>query len=186
MEILEDNEENDNEDFNVEEYEKNNLLNKLNNSNNNFNNTTEGKQIFKIEKGLEKLCRIFFRNLEIKNRENKVQLNKEINHESKKLNINLKKEKSEPNICSKKKTLSALFSSTSQNWIYMDKKNYKKEDDNYNNEFNDKKNKKKQRKKHSLLLNIHKAFSEEKIRDQIQIGRRSVYKFKLSIFIFPK
>ena len=174
MEIHEDNEENDNEDFNVEEYEKNNLLNKLNNSNNNLIGTTEGKQIFKIEKGLEKLCRIFFRNLEIKNRENKVQLNKEINYESKKLNINLKKEKSEPNICSKKKTLSALFSSTSQNWIYMDKKNYKKEDDNYNNEFNDKKNKKKQRKKHSLLLNIHKAFSEEKIRDQIQIGRRSV------------
>ena len=174
MEILEDNEENDNEDFNIEEYEKNNLLNKLNNSNNNLMNSTKGKQIFKIEKGLEKLCRIFFRNLEIKNRENKAELNKEINYESKKLNLNLKKEKSEPNICFKKKTLSGLFSSTSQNWIYIDKKNYKKEDDNYNIELKDKKNKKKQRKKHSLLLNIHKAFSEEKVRDQIQIGRRSV------------
>ena len=66
-----------------------------------------------------------------------------------------------------------MFSSTIQNWNYFDKKNYKKEDEN-DNEIVNIKNKKKQKKKHSLLLNIHKAFSEEKIRDQIQIERRSV------------
>ena len=161
IEILEDGEENDNEDFNIEEYEKNNS-NIL--PNEERNNSTKGKQIFKIEKGLEKLCRIFFRNLEIKNKQNK----------EKKFvcnNLNLKKEKSEPNINNKTKKISGLFSSTIQNWNF-DKKNYKKEDN--ENEIINIKNKKKQRKKHSLLLNIHKAFSEEKIRDQIQMQRRSV------------
>ena len=156
MEILEEYEENDNEDFNIDEYEK--------------NNSTKFKQIFKIEKGLEKLCRIFFRNLEKKNKENKIK-NKEIKYICN--NLNLKKEKSEPNFNFKTKKTSGLFSSTIQNWNYFDKKNYKKEDEN-DNEIVNIKNKKKQKKKHSLLLNIHKAFSEEKIRDQIQIERRSV------------
>ena len=89
----------------------------------------------------------------------------------------LKKDKSEKNIKNKIKKISGIFSSTIQNWNFIDKKNYKKEDDNDNNnerEIIDIKGKKKKRKKHSLLLNIHKAFSEEKIREQIQTERRSV------------
>ena len=165
MEILDEIEDNDNEDFNIEEYEKNNNV---------IKEEKPRKNIFKIEKGLEKLCRIFFRNLEIKNKKNN-------------LNLNLKKEKSEPNINFKRKKISKLFSSTIQNWNFIDKKNYQKEDENdinnINNNINNnvpfsnnnnKLNKKRKRKKHSLLLNIHKAFSEEKIRDQINTERRSV------------
>ena len=174
MELLEEGEFNENEDFNVEEYEKNNSLLNLTSEENN-NNSTKGKQIeikpkknmFKIEEGLEKLCRIFFRNLELKN--------KQSNKEELKIdkNINLKKEKSDSNINFKIKNISGLFSSTIQNWNCIDKKNYKKENDN-ENEIKIIKNKKRKRKKHSLLLNIHKAFSEEKIRDQLQMERRSV------------
>ena len=167
MEILDEIEDNDNEDFNIEEYEKNNNV---------IKEEKPKKNIFKIEKGLEKLCRIFFRNLEIKNKKNNLNLN-----------LNLKKEKSEPNINFKRKKISKLFSSTIQNWNFIDKKNYQKEDENdinnninninnnvpFNNN-NNKINKKRKRKKHSLLLNIHKAFSEEKIRDQINTERRSV------------
>ena len=162
MEILEEIEDNDNEDFNIEEYEKKNKI---------LEENKPRKNIFKIEKGLEKLCRIFFRNLEMKN---KKMINKELNC-AKNLNLNLKKEKSEPNINLKTKKISGMFSSTIQNWNCIDKKNYKKEDENDNNvPFNNKINKKRKRKKHSLLLNIHKAFSEEKIREQIQTERRSV------------
>ena len=184
MELLEEGEFNENEDFNVEEYEKNNsLLNLTSEENININinnNSTKGKQIineikpkknmFKIEEGLEKLCRIFFRNLELKNKQNK-QSNKEELKINK--NLNLKKEKSDSNINFKIKNISGLFSSTIQNWNFIDKKNYKKENDNMN-EIKIIKNKKKKRKKHSLLLNIHKAFSEEKIRDQLQMERRTV------------
>ena len=160
IEILDEVDVNDNEDFNIEEYEKNNNVIE--------EESKPRKNIFKIEKGLEKLCRIFFRNLEIKN---------------KKMNLNLKKEKSEPNMNFKRKKISKLFSSTIQNWNIIDKKNYKKEDENdiNNNDNNNnvpvnnnKLNKKRKRKKHSLLLNIHKAFSEEKIREQLNTERRSV------------
>ena len=78
IEIIEDGEDNDNEDFNVEEYEKNNIINNSNFNNlineeniNNINNSTKGKHIFKIQKRLQKLCRIFFRNLEIKKKKKK-------------------------------------------------------------------------------------------------------------------
>ena len=167
MEILEEIDDNDNEDFNIEEYEKNNKLN------NSLNLILEErpKKIFKIEKGLEKLCRIFFRNLEIKN---KKIIKNELNCANCVKNLNLKKEKSEPNINFKTKKISGLFSSTIQNWNCIDKKNYKKEDENDNDIPINKINKKRKRKKHSLLLNIHKAFSEEKIREQIQTERRSV------------
>ena len=167
MEILEEIDDNDNEDFNIEEYEKNNKLN------NSLNLILEErpKKIFKIEKGLEKLCRIFFRNLEIKN---KKIIKNELNCVNCVKNLNLKKEKSEPNINFKTKNISGLFSSTIQNWNCIDKKNYKKEDENDNDIPINKINKKRKRKKHSLLLNIHKAFSEEKIREQIQTERRSV------------
>ena len=182
MEILEEGEDNENMDFNLEEYEKNNNSNPLINSINiinediliNENNQNKPKKnIFKIEKGLEKLCRIFFRNLEIKNKQCNNN-NIEIKYMKE---LILKKDKSEPNIKNKIKKISGIFSSTIQNWNFIDKKNYKKEDDNDNNnerEIIDIKGKKKKRKKHSLLLNIHKAFSEEKIREQIQTERRSV------------
>ena len=177
MELLEEGEFNENEDFNVEEYEKNNSLLNLTLEDNNNNNSTKGKQIineikpkknmFKIEEGLEKLCRIFFRNLELKNEQS---TKEELKIDK---NINLKKEKSDSNINFKIKNISGLFSSTIQNWNCIDKKNYKKENDN-ENEIKIIKNKKRKRKKHSLLLNIHKAFSEEKIREQLQMERRSV------------
>ena len=211
MEILDEIEDNDNEDFNIEEYEKNNInssinSNKFNNSINNLNliieenpnsknnNSTEGKEIsfnkaelnhnlllksstpqkpkkiFKIEEGLEKLCRIFFRNLELKQKQDNKKGNmNNINY----LNLNLKKEKSEPNINFKTKKFSYNFSSTIQNWNFIDKKNYKN-DEEIEEDNNINKNKKKKKKKHNLIININKAFSEEKIRDLSQMERRSV------------
>ena len=89
------------------------------------------------------------------------------------LNLNLKKEKSEPNINFKTKKFSYNFSSTIQNWNFIDKKNYKN-DEEIEEDNNINKNKKKKKKKHNLIININKAFSEEKIRDLSQMERRSV------------
>ena len=119
------------------------------------------KHFLKIGEGLEKLCRIFFRNLEKKN--------EEINRKNMEKELKIKKEKSEPNIKNQSK-YSSLLSSTIQNWNDIDKKkHYKKEDIFLDNDINIKKNKK--YKNHAKLLNINKAFSEEKARD---IFRRTV------------
>ena len=119
------------------------------------------KHFLKIGEGLEKLCRIFFRNLEKKNAE--------INRKNMEKELKIKKEKSEPNIKNQSK-YSSLLSSTIQNWNDIDKKkHYKKEDIFLDNDINIKKNKK--YKNHAKLLNINKAFSEEKARD---IFRRTV------------
>ena len=123
------------------------------------------KNFRKIEAGLEKLCRIFFRNLERKNKENNL-------NESK-----MKKEKSDSNIDLKKKSkYSALFSSTIQNWNDIDKKYYENEDNSNELEkivnFQNKKNRK--NKKYIRLINLNKAFSEEKIREQGDIHRRTL------------
>ncbi len=122
---------------------------------------TNEKHFLKIGEGLEKLCRIFFRNLEKKNAE--------INRKNMEKELKIKKEKSDSNIKNQSK-YSSLLSSTIQNWNDIDKKkHYKKEDIFLDNDINIKKNKK--YKNHAKLLNINKAFSEEKDRD---IFRRTV------------
>ena len=124
------------------------------------------KRFIKIEAGLEKLCRIFFRNLENKNREALME-----ERERK-----IKKEKSDSNINSKKKSkYSALFSSTIQNWNDIDKKYYENEDTSSELEkFLNKKDKKNKNKKHVRLINVNKSYSEEKIKEQHDAFRRSV------------
>lgn len=135
------------------------------------------KRFIKIEVGLEKLCRIFFRNLENKNRE---ALREERERK-------IKKEKSDSNINSKKKSkYSALFSSTIQNWNDIDKKYYENEDTSSELEkllkSKDKKNK---NKKHVRLINVNKSYSEEKIKEQHDAFRRSV-DYKSNIFLEKK
>ena len=123
------------------------------------------KKLQNLEKGLEKLCRIFFRNLEKHSQIN-------IKNEAKKI----KKEKSDSNINSKNQSkYSSIFSSTIQNWNDIDKKHYEKEDIPFdiNNILYLQNKKLRKNKKHAKLLNINKAFSEEKIRDQGDILRRS-------------
>ena len=123
------------------------------------------KKLQNLEKGLEKLCRIFFRNLEKQSQGN-------INNLAKKI----KKEKSDSNINSKNQSkYSSIFSSTIQNWNDIDKKHYEKEDIPFdiNNILYLQNKKLRKNKKHAKLLNINKAFSEEKIRDQGDILRRS-------------
>ena len=124
------------------------------------------KRFIKIEAGLEKLCRIFFRNLENKNR-------KALMEEREK---KIKKEKSDSNINSKKKSkISALFSSTIQNWNDIDKKYYENEDTSSELEkLINKKDKKNKNKKHVRLINVNKSYSEEKIKEQHDAFRRSV------------
>ena len=121
------------------------------------------KKLQNLEKGLEKLCRIFFRNLEKHSQAN-------INNDTKKI----KKEKSDSNIKNQSK-YSSIFSSTIQNWNDIDKKHYEKEDIPFdiNNILYLQNKKLRKNKKHAKLLNINKAFSEEKIRDQGDILRRS-------------
>ena len=67
------------------------------------------------------------------------------------LNLNLKKEKSEPNINFKTKKFSYNFSSTIQNWNFIDKKNYKN-DEEIEEDNNINKNKKKKKKKMKELV----------------------------------
>ena len=86
--------------------------------------------------------------------------------ENKNKELKIKKEKSESNIKNQSK-YSSLFSSTIQKWNDIDKKKYYEKEDipiNNNNIKNNNKNKK--HKNYAKLLNINKAFSEEKIRDQ--------------------
>ena len=124
------------------------------------------KRFIKIEAGLEKLCRIFFRNLENKNREALMEERKK----------KIKKEKSDSNINSKKKSkYSALFSSTIQNWNDIDKKYYENEETSSELEkLLNKKDKKNKNKKHVRLINVNKSYSEEKIKEQHDAFRRSV------------
>ena len=132
------------------------------------------KHFFKIGEGLEKICRIFFRNLEKKN--------EEINRKNMEKKLKMKKEKSESNIKNQSK-YSSILSSTIQNWNGIDKqKHYIKEEISIDNDIKIKKNKK--HKNPAKLLNINKAFSEEKAREQGDIFRRSA---KLqSKFFFDK
>ena len=129
----------------------------------------------KIEIGLEKLCRIFFRNLEMRNNMIDNKNNKHINININKDEKQIKKEKSDSNIKNESK-YSSLFSSTIQNWNEIDKKYYEKEDIpiKVNNILNFKNKKNKKYKKHAKLLNINKSFSEEKIREG-DVLRRSAH-----------
>ena len=130
----------------------------------------------KIEIGLEKLCRIFFRNLEMRNNiYNNNNNNNNIKENKNKDIQQIKKEKSDSNIKNESK-YSSLFSSTIQNWNEIDKKYYEKEDIpiKSNNLLNFKNKKYKKHKKHAKLLNINKAFSEEKIREG-DVLRRSAH-----------
>ena len=205
IDLFEEIEDNENEDFKIEEYEEKHInsiinINKNYNSSNNSNTImninnliaeTLGKEIpthsdacslmnskmslnsgnsknthfRKIEVGLEKLCRLFFKKVKEKNAQES--LKKEIKI--------IKKEKSDSNINSNVSKISSLFSSTIQNWNDIGKKYYEKEDIPFdiNNILNLKNKKFRKNKKYSKLLNITKAFSEEKIREQGDILRRS-------------
>ena len=72
----------------------------------------------------------------------------------------IKKEKSDSNINSKKKSkISALFSSTIQNWNDIDKKYYENEDTSSELEkLINKKDKKNKNKKHVRLINVNKSY----------------------------
>ena len=140
------------------------------NSKMSLNSNTKKTHFKKIEIGLEKLCRLFFRKLE--NQSYQGNINNIINEPKA-----IKKEKSDPNIKSKNKTKNlTVFSSTIQNWNDMDKKHYEKEDIPFdiNNILDFKRKKTKKNRKYAKLLNINKAFSEEKIREQGDIFRRSL------------
>ena len=126
-------------------------------------NNSKKRHYLKIEKGLEKLCRIFFRNLEKKNAEMNA-----IENMNKKPKI--KKEKSDSNIKNQSK-YSSLFSSTIQKWNDIDKKKYYEKEDMPINNNNAKNKKNKKYKNYAKLLNINKAFSEEKNREQGNIFR---------------
>jgi hypothetical protein len=126
-------------------------------------NNSKKRHYLKIEKGLEKLCRIFFRNLEKKNAEMNA-----IESMNKKPKI--KKEKSDSNIKNQSK-YSSLFSSTIQKWNDIDKKKYYEKEDMPINNNNAKNKKNKKYKNYAKLLNINKAFSEEKNREQGNIFR---------------
>ena len=96
--------------------------------------------------------------------------------------LKIKKEKSESNIKNHSK-YSSILSPTIQNWNDIDKqKHYIKEEISIDNDIKIKKNKK--HKNPAKLLNINKAFSEEKTREQGDIFHRSA---KLhSKFFFDK
>ena len=137
----------------------------LMNSKMSINSNSTNKRIIKIEKGLEKLCRLFFRNLELRNEQ--ADNNEEIKA--------FKKDKSDSNLNLKNQSkFSDLFSSTIQNWNNIDKKFYEKEDMflEFNNIFKKQNKKERKNKKHAKLLNINKAFSEEK--DQKNNIKKSV------------
>ena len=82
----------------------------------------------------------------------------------------IKKEKSDSNIKNQSK-YSSLFSSTIQKWNDIDKKKYYEKEDMPINNNNAKNKKNKKYKNYAKLLNINKAFSEEKNREQGNIFR---------------
>ena len=149
------------------EIPNNSEVGSLMNSKMSINSNSNNKKIIKIEKGLEKLCRLFFRNLELRKEEAD-------NIEELKA---FKKDKSDSNLNLKKNSkYSSLFSSTIQNWNNINKKFYEKEDmfSEFNNIFKNQNKKDKKNKKHAKLLNINKAYSEEKVREQKDNLKKSV------------
>ena len=138
----------------------------LMNSKMSLNSNPKNKEFRKIEVGLEKLCRLFFKKVKDSNAQENIKNELKI----------IKKEKSDSNINSKNiSKISSIFSSTIQNWNDIDRKYYEKEDIpfDFNNILNRGNKKYRKNKKHAKLLNINKAFSEEKIREQGDILRRS-------------